>query len=227
MKIRKARLVVLISGSGSNLQALIDACADGSLKAEIVAVVSNKADAFGLQRAATAKIPQQVVDHRKFISRESFDAMLAEVVDSYRPDLVILAGFMRILTPGFVDRFAGRMLNIHPSLLPKYPGLNTHQRAIDAGESEAGATVHFVTNQLDGGPAVLKASVPILEVDTAETLAARVLVYEHKIFPLAAQWFCENRLHVRENVAWLDNTPIPEGGIFYNKLSEPSISVEL
>ncbi len=183
----RSRLVVLISGGGSNLQAFIDAAADPAYPCEVVAVISNRAGVFGLERAARAGIPAEVLDHTAFASRDAFDAALADRIDAYAPDLVILAGFMRILTPGFVTRYAGRLLNIHPSLLPKYPGLHTHQRAIDAGDAEAGATVHLVTEELDGGPVILQARVPVLPDDTADTLAARVLVEEHRIYPEAAR----------------------------------------
>ena len=183
----RSRLVVLISGGGSNLQAFIDAAADPAYPCEVVAVISNRAGVFGLERAARAAIPAEVLDHTAFASRDAFDAALADRIDAYAPDLVILAGFMRILTPGFVTRYAGRLLNIHPSLLPKYPGLHTHQRAIDAGDAEAGATVHLVTEELDGGPVILQARVPVLPDDTADTLAARVLVEEHRIYPEAAR----------------------------------------
>jgi phosphoribosylglycinamide formyltransferase-1 len=183
----RSRLVVLISGGGSNLQAFIDAAADPAYPCEVVAVISNRAGVFGLERAARAGIPAEVLDHTAFASRDAFDAALADRIDAYAPDLVILAGFMRILTPGFVRRYAGRLLNIHPSLLPKYPGLHTHQRAIDAGDAEAGATVHLVTEELDGGPVILQARVPVLPGDTADTLAARVLVEEHRIYPEAAR----------------------------------------
>ena len=183
----RSRLVVLISGGGSNLQAFIDASADPAYPCEVVAVISNRAGVFGLERAARAGIPAEVLDHTAFASRDAFDAALADRIDAYAPDLVILAGFMRILTPGFVTRYAGRLLNIHPSLLPKYPGLHTHQRAIDAGDAEAGATVHLVTEELDGGPVILQARVPVLPGDTADTLAARVLVEEHRIYPEAAR----------------------------------------
>lgn len=183
----RSRLVVLISGGGSNLQAFIDAAADPAYPCEVVAVISNRAGVFGLERAVRAGIPADVLDHTAFASRDAFDAALADRIDAYAPDLVILAGFMRILTPGFVTRYAGRLLNIHPSLLPKYPGLHTHQRAIDAGDAEAGATVHLVTEELDGGPVILQARVPVLPGDTAETLAARVLVEEHRIYPEAAR----------------------------------------
>jgi phosphoribosylglycinamide formyltransferase-1 len=183
----RSRLVVLISGGGSNLQAFIDAAADPAYPCEVVAVISNRAGVFGLERAARADIPAEVLDHTAFASRDAFDTALADRIDAYAPDLVILAGFMRILTPGFVARYDGRLLNIHPSLLPKYPGLHTHQRAIDAGDAEAGATVHLVTEELDGGPVILQARVPVLPGDTADTLAARVLAEEHRIYPEAAR----------------------------------------
>ena len=209
----KRRIVVLISGGGSNLQSFIDGCADGTLNGDVIAVISNKAGVKGLERAAAAAIPNITLDHNSFASRTEFDVALADVIDSFSPDLVVLAGFMRILTPQFVNRFLGRLINIHPSLLPKYPGLHTHQRAIDAGDSEGGATVHFVTAELDGGPGIVQAQVELLENDTAEDLASRVLVYEHQIYPLAAQWFCEGRLELRVAHVILDNELLPEGGI--------------
>lgn len=209
------RLVILISGSGSNLQAFIDAIARGELNARIAAVISNKPDAFGLQRATNANIPTEIIDHKQFASREAFDAELRARVDNYRPDLIVLAGFMRILTPIFLRPFIGKLINIHPSLLPKYPGLHTHQRALDAGDTDAGATVHFVTEELDGGPAILQASVPILAGDNAAAIAARVLTAEHRIYPLAAQWFAEGRLQLRDNCATLDNIALPPTGFIF------------
>ena len=218
---KRSRLVVLISGSGSNLQAFIDASQDGSLNADIVGVISNKAGVLGLQRAQDAGIPSEVLDHRAFPSRESFDAELGERVSSYQPDLVILAGFMRILTPKFVNRFAGHIMNIHPSLLPKYPGLHTHQRAIDAGDKKGGATVHFVTSDLDGGPAIIQTVVPIINDDTADLLASRVLEQEHQIYPLAARWFCEGRLILENGVSLLSGNALPETGFpFSNATTE-------
>ncbi len=216
MTTEPCRLVILISGSGSNLQAFIDAVARNELRAHIVAVISNKADAGGLQRAAKANIPADVIDHKQFGSREAFDAELRARVESYRPDLVVLAGFMRILTPVFLRPFHGKLINIHPSLLPKYPGLHTHQRALDAKDMQAGATVHFVTEELDGGPAIIQASVPILPGDEAATLAARVLVQEHRIYPLAAQWFAEGRLQLQDNRARLDGTALPPTGFIFS-----------
>ncbi len=179
----KARLVILISGRGSNMQSIIRAIDAGDLNAEIVAVISNRPDAAGLQTAAAAGIDTQLINHRDFDSREAFDIELARSIDQYQPDFVILAGFMRILTAGFVKHFAGKLINIHPSLLPKFKGLHTHQRAIEAGEHEHGASVHFVTAELDDGPVILQAKVPVLADDTPESLAARVLDEEHKLYP--------------------------------------------
>ena len=195
------RLVVLISGSGSNLQAIIDACARGEIKAEIAAVISNKADAYGLERAKNAGIQTRVLSHKDFDSREAYDAELMDIIDNFEPNLVVLAGFMRILTPSLVQKFKGKMLNIHPSLLPKYQGLNTHQRAIDAKDDVHGVSVHFVTEELDGGPVVLQAKVPVLESDTAETLAQRVHQQEHIIYPLVVKWFSEQRLKMEADYA--------------------------
>jgi phosphoribosylglycinamide formyltransferase 1 len=217
---KKARLVVLISGGGSNLQSFIDACENGSLNAEVAAVISNKVGVKGLERAAKANIPGIVIDHRAFDCREEFDENLAELIESFNPDLVVLAGFMRILTPDFVTRFLGKLINIHPSLLPAYPGLHTHQRAIDAGDKEAGATVHFVTPELDGGPSVLQARVAVKTGDSADDLAARVLGYEHQIYPQAAQWFCQGRLVMEEGLAVMDGKALGESGIIFNQASE-------
>lgn len=204
----RLRVLVLISGSGSNLQALIDGSIAG-LPYEIIAVISNRADAFGLERARRQGIPAEVLDHRAYPDRESYEAELQELIDGHAPGLVVLAGFMRILTPGFVAHYGGRMLNIHPSLLPKLRGLHTHQRALDAGEQEHGASVHFVTAELDGGPLILQSSVPILPGDDAETLAARVLTREHIIYPQAVTWFAEGRLRLAEDGrVWLDGAPM-------------------
>jgi phosphoribosylglycinamide formyltransferase-1 len=210
------KLAVLISGSGSNLQAFIDASQAGSLKAEIALVLSNKADAYGLVRAAEAGIATAAVDHTAYASREDFDQALVDALRPHGVDLVILAGFMRILTPVFISAFSGRLLNIHPSLLPKYPGLHTHQRAIEAGDKQAGATVHFVTEQLDGGPPILQAQVPVLAGDTPELLAARVLVQEHQIYPLAAQWFAEGRLALTDGGAELDGQLLTGSGLTFD-----------
>lgn len=208
----RAKLVVLVSGSGSNLQAFIDACASGALHADISCVISNRADAYGLVRAQQAGIATEVLSHRDYDSRESYDRALLALVQRYQPDLVILAGFMRILTPEFVQPLYGKLMNIHPSLLPKYPGLHTHQRALDAGDSEAGVTVHFVSAELDAGPVILQARVPVLATDTADSLALRVLQQEHIIYPLAARWFIGGRLRCDEQHAYLDEQPLPTTG---------------
>jgi len=205
-------LVVLISGSGSNLQAIIDATQNGTIPAKISAVICNKESAYGLTRATNAGIATEVISHKDFDSRESFDQALQAKIDHFSPDLVVLAGFMRILTPEFVRHYSDRMLNIHPSLLPKYRGLNTHQRAIDAGEDEHGVTVHFVTEELDGGPNVLQAQVPITPDETAESLAAKVLIQEHQIYPRAIKWFAQGRLKMIGNQASLDQTLLSESG---------------
>jgi phosphoribosylglycinamide formyltransferase-1 len=211
----KARLAILISGRGSNMQAFIDACADGGLNAQISVVMSNSPSAGGLERAAAAGIDTYCVNHRDYDCREDFDQALIDALQDFNPDLVILAGFMRILTPVFIRPYAGRLLNIHPSLLPNYPGLHTHQRALDAGDREAGVTVHFVTEELDGGPPVLQARVPILEGDTAESLAARVLEQEHLIYPLAVRWAIEGRLQLDDPGVFLDGKQVPTTGIDY------------
>jgi phosphoribosylglycinamide formyltransferase-1 len=187
-------IVVLISGLGSNLQAIVRACATEAWDARVAAVVSNRADAAGLVFAREQGLATAVVDHRAFASREAFDAELATVIDSFAPDVLALAGFMRILTTGFVQHYAGRMLNVHPSLLPAFTGLNTHQRAIDAGCKLAGATVHVVTPELDHGPIVAQAAVPVLPGDTAATLAARVLEMEHRMYPRALRWWVHGEL---------------------------------
>jgi phosphoribosylglycinamide formyltransferase-1 len=185
-------VVVLISGRGSNLQAMLDA------GIPVSAVISNRADAPGLVMAARRGVPTAVVDHRKFASRELFDEALAEQIEQHAPRLVALAGFMRVLTPAFVARFAGRLVNIHPSLLPAFPGLDTHARALAAGGKRHGCTVHFVTEALDHGPIIAQATVPVLPDDTAETLAARVLAQEHVLYPRAIRWFLDGRLRVED-----------------------------
>lgn len=210
--INKARVVVLISGSGSNLQALIDGVADNSLPIDLVAVISNRPEVMGLERAAKANIPANVLDHKTFADRESFDRALMEKIDSYQPDLIVLAGFMRILTPEFTQHYLGRMFNIHPSLLPKYQGLHTHQRALDAAEKRHGVTVHFVTAELDGGPAIVQASVPVLASDDSSSLAKRVQRQEHVIYPLAVKWFAEGELRMIEGKSVLKGEPLPTSG---------------
>ena len=196
----------------SNLQALIDAIACGQLDVQIVGVISNRSSAAGLVRAKCSNIPTRIIEHNHFDDRNKYDNRLAETVKSYSPDLVVLAGFMRILGPRFVDRFIGKLINIHPSLLPRHPGLNTHQRALNAGESEAGATVHFVTSKLDEGPAIIQASVPIEDKDCADTLAQRVQTIEHVIFPLATQWLVEGRIEMKGNSAFFDRVALPPHG---------------
>lgn len=205
-------VVVLISGSGSNLQALIDSVAHDGNPARIAAVICNRAGAYGLERAKQAGIATELLDHKQFDGREAFDAALIQAIDAHQPELVVLAGFMRILTPGFVQHYAGRLLNIHPSLLPKHKGLHTHQRAIEAGDSEHGCSVHFVTEELDGGPLVVQAVLPVMADDTAESLAHRVHQQEHQIYPLAVRWFAEGRLRLGAQGAMLDGQPLPASG---------------
>ncbi|WP_201645826.1 phosphoribosylglycinamide formyltransferase [Paraburkholderia metrosideri] len=188
------KLVILISGRGSNMEAIVRACSNEGWPAQIAAVIANRPDAAGLAFAASHGIATAVVDHRQFPDRDSFDAALAEQIDAFAPDLVVLAGFMRVLTGSFVDHYAGRMLNVHPSLLPSFPGLKTHQQALDAGVRLHGASVHFVTSQLDHGPIVAQAAVPVVAGDTPATLAERVLATEHIIYPRAVRWFVEGRL---------------------------------
>ena len=192
------RIVILISGSGSNMQAIQRACIAEGWPAQVVAVLSNRADAAGLDWARDQGLATAAIDHRAHADRAAFDAALAAEIDRHAPDLLVLAGFMRILTPGFVDRYAGRMLNVHPSLLPAFTGLHTHQRAIDAGCKLAGATVHFVTADLDHGPIVIQAAVPIVPDDDAAALAARVLVQEHIIYPRAVGWFVRDQLRLAQ-----------------------------
>ncbi|MDQ2078492.1 phosphoribosylglycinamide formyltransferase [Marinimicrobium sp. ABcell2] len=209
---QRTRVVVLISGTGSNLQALINAQQAGELPIELVAVISNRPEAKGLKRAERAGIPTCVVDHTQFDGRESFDQALQRKIDAYQPDLIVLAGFMRILTEAFTRHYEGRMLNIHPSLLPKYQGLNTHERALQAGDEEHGVTIHFVTAELDGGPIALQARVPVLPDDDATSLAQRVLVQEHRIYPLAVKWFAEGRLRMVDGRVLLNSEPLGPSG---------------
>jgi len=207
-----SRIVVLISGSGTNLQAIIDACKLESYPGEVVAVISNNDDAYGLTRAQESNIDTCALSHKSFETREAYDLALIDKIDAYQPDLVVLAGFMRILTPAFVQQYHGKLLNIHPSLLPKYQGLHTHQRAIDAGDSEHGVSVHFVTEELDGGPVILQAKVPIFPGDTADDLASRVHEQEHRIYPLVVKWFCQNRVKMVEDGVNLDDQRLPPSG---------------
>ena len=206
------RIVVLLSGRGSNFQSLLNASAAGLLGGNIDLVISNRPGAGGLNIAHDAGIETALIDHQNYPTREAFDRDLAGVLDNRSPDLVVLAGFMRILTPPFVREFQGRLINIHPSLLPKYQGLHTHQRAIDAGDEEHGVSVHFVTEELDGGPVILQAKVPVFADDSAETLAERVHHQEHQIYPLVVKWFCDQRLTMSQGQAILDATIIPPSG---------------
>lgn len=187
-------IVILISGRGSNMEALIGARDRGDLPVNIAAVISNRPDAKGLETAAAAGIATRCLDHKAYAGRDAFDAALAACIDEFAPDLVVLAGFMRILTPDFVRHYEGRLLNIHPSLLPSFPGLHTHQRALDEGVRIHGCTVHFVTAELDHGPVVIQAAVPVLDGDDEASLAARVLRQEHQVYPRAVRWFAEGRL---------------------------------
>ncbi len=208
----KKRIIVLVSGNGSNLQAIINACQNNLINGKIVAVISNKPDVYSLMRAKQANIPSHVINHKEFASREAFDHQLQLQIEQYQPDLIVLAGYMRILTPHFVQHYSGKMLNIHPSLLPKYPGLNTHRRAMEAGDKEHGTTVHFVTDELDGGPIILQAKVPIFDNDEEQDIVERVLTQEHQIYPLVIKWFCDDRLTMINGRAYLDQTMIPKSG---------------
>jgi len=206
-------VVILISGRGSNLQAMLEETRTGKLPIEIRAVISNNPAAEGLQRARAAGVPAEIIDHRDYAERSQFDAALMRAIDRHAPRLVILAGFMRILGEAFIRHYAGRLLNIHPSLLPAFKGINTHARALAAGAAQHGASVHFVTNDLDGGPVIVQASVPVRAGDTADTLAARVLHEEHRILPLAIRWFAEERLSIRNGQVLLDGEIRPEQGL--------------
>lgn len=212
----KARTVILISGRGSNMMSLVEASQKNECHIDVAAVISNRPNAAGLAFAQEKGIKTNCLDHTQFDGREAFDTALVDIIDQHKPDLVILAGFMRILTPEFTRHYAGRMLNIHPSLLPKYTGLNTHARALESGDSEHGASVHFVTEELDGGPVVLQSVVPILDDDTEDSLTQRVLKTEHNIYPLVADWFgkglvaCDhhsviyNELILEKPIKWID-----------------------
>ncbi|MDU8924724.1 phosphoribosylglycinamide formyltransferase [Pasteurellaceae bacterium LIM206] len=206
------KMVVLISGQGTNLQAIIDACRAGEIKAEIAAVISNKTDAFGLQRAKNAKIDTALFERGQFADDALMDQAIGDYIETLQADLIVLAGYMKILTAGFVQRFAGRILNIHPSLLPKFPGLNTYRQALDAGETEHGTTVHFVNEKVDGGAIVLQAKVPIFPEDGIEDIEQRVKTQELQIYPLVVKWFVEGRLQLIGNNAFLDGKVLPPQG---------------
>jgi len=209
------KIVVLISGGGSNLQSIIDNIQTDKLNAEIVAVISNRADAFGLKRAEKANIDNHVLDHTVFGSRESFDESLAQIIDSYEPDLIVLAGFMRILSNEFVEHFQGKLINIHPSLLPKYKGLNTHQRALDSGDEEHGASVHFVIPELDAGTVIIQGVVPVEADDTASELQDRVHKIEHQIYPRAIKYLAEEGLTLEKDQLIYKNNSLIKPFIHY------------
>lgn len=206
----RCRTAILISGSGTNLQSFIDAVARGALNLELSVVLSNQPDAFGLVRARDAGIPTLCIQHGHYSDRDTFDRAVAEKLDTWRPELLVLAGFMRILGAGFVERYTGKILNIHPALLPAYPGLNTHQRVLDAGDEWHGSTVHFVTEKLDGGPRILQGRLPVVASESAAQLAARVQAVEHQIYPEAAGWVGEGRVEFRRGRTWIDGAVAPE-----------------
>ncbi len=206
------RLAVLISGTGSNLQAILDAIDAGELPARVSLVLSNKAGAAGLARAERAGVPAQAIDHRGFPDRASFDQAMIERLDAHGADTVVLAGFMRILSPGFVRHYQGRLINIHPSLLPKYPGLNTHARALEAGDREHGCSLHFVTDELDGGPLIAQARFPVAANDTAETLSEKVQAREHRLYPQVLRWRAQQRLQMTDQGVELDGERLPAQG---------------
>ncbi|AXR06804.1 phosphoribosylglycinamide formyltransferase [Salinimonas sediminis] len=206
------KICVLISGTGTNLQAILDAIDANRINGEVVRVISSKPGVLGLTRAQDAGIDAVVLDHAQYETRESYDNALSAAIDECDPACIVLAGFMRILTPDFVTRYAGKLLNVHPSLLPKYKGLNTHQRALDNKDTEHGVSVHFVTPELDGGPVIVQSRVPVFEDDTAQELAERVREQELNLYPVVVNWFCEGRLCMQNNKAILDNEIIPSSG---------------
>ncbi len=207
------KLVVLLSGNGSNLQAIIDQINQDKLPVSISAVISNRSDAYGLTRASEAGIPTIIIEHTQFESREVFDDTMMQAIDRYGPDLIVLAGFMRILTDKFVHHYRGKLINIHPSLLPKYRGLNTHQRAIDAGDSEHGASVQYVIPELDSGPVILQSAVPVKPDDTAETLKQRVHGAEHVLYPEVIRRIANNEVSLKGNTVYYDNQPVSDESI--------------
>ena len=204
----KLPIVILISGRGSNMLAILEQAARGDLDVDIRAVISNRPDAEGLKTAAAAGIATVIVNHRGYADRNHYDQALQAAIDAYQPAVLVLAGFMRILTPDFVQHYQGRLINIHPSLLPAFRGLNTHQRALDEGAAEHGASVHFVTEELDGGPVIAQSSIPVLDDDTAASLAARILNIEHHLYPTVIGWIATGRLRYRNGMAYLDDQPL-------------------
>ncbi len=203
-------IAVLVSGGGSNLQSIIDHIQQGHINANISCVISNKADAYGLERAKQANIPAHIVNHKNYTSCELFENELLRILNVYKVTLVVLAGFMRVLSNTFIDEYQGRILNIHPSLLPKYPGLHTHERVLNAGDTEHGCSVHFVTADLDGGPLIIQAHVPVTKTDNSKSLAERVLKKEHIIYPLAIKWFCENKVTLKNEYAYFENKQLKQ-----------------
>jgi phosphoribosylglycinamide formyltransferase-1 len=214
------RVVVLASGRGSNLRAIAQRADAGQLPVAIAAVISDRPQSAALEWARQRGVPAAALEPEHYPDREAYGAALAQLVDGYAPQLVVLAGFMRILSNGFVTRFAGRLLNIHPSLLPKYPGLHTHRRALAAGDAEHGASVHFVTAELDGGPVVIQARVPVRPGDDEAALAARVLRLEHEIYPRCIGWFASGRLVVRDGQPWLDGRPLAQPVLYRAECAE-------
>ena len=206
------KIAVLISGQGSTLQAIIEACQTGFILGKIVTVISNKIDSFGLERAKSAAIPNRVFLRQDFTSNLDMDKAIGDYLEDLNVDLIVLAGYMKILTKPFTQRFTGKILNIHPSLLPKYPGLHTYQRALENGDSDHGTTVHFVNEEIDGGAIVLQAKVPIFPGDTVEEIELRTREQEYHIYPLVIKWFAEDRLKLIENQAYLDGKPLPQNG---------------
>lgn len=217
-------IVVLISGSGSNLQAIIDAIENHQLNAEIRAVISNRSDAYGLQRAEKAGITTHIIDHKNYPDRDSFDLAMIELIDQHQPALVILAGFMRILTEHFVTHYQDRMLNIHPSLLPEFRGLNTHQRVIEAGNEKHGVSIHYVTNELDSGPLVIQAVISVESDDTVDSLAEKIHQQEHIIYPMTIQWLAEGRLQCKNNQLLFDNQALSSPLIWENNKLKNTVS---
>ncbi|MFZ7216313.1 phosphoribosylglycinamide formyltransferase [Avibacterium avium] len=206
------KIVVLISGEGQTLQSIIDACKAGDIPAQICAVIANKANAYGLQRAKMAEIPTALFERKDYADNLAMDQAIGDYIAELGADLIVLAGYMKILTAEFTQRFAGKILNIHPSLLPKYPGLHTYQRALEAGDQEHGTTVHFVNEEVDGGAIVLQAKVPIFPDDEVSDIEQRVKYQEQKIYPLVINWFVTERLRLKEGKAYLDQCALPENG---------------
>ncbi|OOH90584.1 phosphoribosylglycinamide formyltransferase [Pasteurellaceae bacterium 15-036681] len=205
-------IVVMISGNGSNLQQIIDAIEKGKINGKVVGVVSNKENAYGLERAKQVGISSFIFTRKNFDSNLAMDMAIADQIEQLKADVIILAGYMKILTPEFTQRFVGKIVNIHPSLLPKYPGLNTHQRAMEAGDTEHGMTIHFVNEKVDGGAIILQAKVPIYPEDNIDDVADRVIEQEHRCYPLVVKWLCAERLYFKDGYAYLDDQLLPEQG---------------